>query len=85
MINTLDITMALEYETLSDEEIRRFAKNQAGLKYRLSKMTFDETYSFVKRIDDMISSTGTKNMYVQLMKLKAQVLADSSRENFAGG
>lgn len=85
MIDTLGMTMALEYETLCDEEIRKFAKNQAGLRYRLSKMTFDETYSFLKRIDEMLSSTGTKNMYVQLMQLKVRVLTETSKENFAGG
>lgn len=85
MIDTLDMTMALEYVTLSDEEIERFSKNQAGLRYRLSKMTFDEIYSLLKRIDEMLSSNVTKNRYAQLMQLKVRVLTESSRENFELG
>ena len=71
--------MTLRFETTADKETE-LTKNSSTFKSKLAMLSPIEILSLLEQIDGAILSAGTKNLYVQLMQQKIQVLRESIRE-----
>lgn len=75
--------MSLKFEILDEKEITKFAKNPSGFERLLPKLTTDEISLLLEKIDELVTFTYTKKLYVNLMRLKIMILEEESfRERF---
>lgn len=83
MIKACYNTLTLEFEMPGRKDMMEFTRNPSEFEKLLSKLTMDEIALLLEKIDNLISHSSPKKMYVDLMRLKMIVLEEeASREEF---